>query len=566
LFDALKGTDRAKANVLFAAAGRSGFDASISLVTHWQNGSAEPSGGYGYGGRGYRRGYEDYGDDFDDGDHEMGEVFDESLSAERFSGADGTPLAFGRIPLEESEIVSEDPLAEGEPDEEDFEGYTGNAGMTLERWYHRAAVMLWPEESRFDVLCEAGMKAAVGGLEQMVKQWKGATGSEAAAIKGRCVEFADRIIAHWPEQEFDSGSRGSGYAYGEPDDFDGDYDTGSEDEHDDTDDVAFYQIDGDQTGDEKTGTSKVSLLSLLAGLDDSSLVARWISKVLAKDATVDPGKELLAICRRHGWLTFQDDLLLLFESSTNETIERNARLLADWSLCRDRSAERGRLCAILAQCIMAALERWIERPEKHDWRAKKVDRSALLLTLSKTIIALGDMELFERLTTSLCDQPKRFDLTTVQIPALLHMNTWLERYLKQPCEPLHRWLRGVVEELESRVSHPPQAPADWRREAATGCSCADCRQLSQFLRDPSKETLRLPLAKERRQHLHQVIDRKGLDTTHVTERSGRPFTLVCTKTSATYDRALKAHQVDLDHLAAMRKLHNRLDRLQKRQA
>jgi hypothetical protein len=41
--------------------------------------------------------------------------------------------------LDETEIVTDTALDAGDPSEEDFEDYTGNAGMTLERWYHRAA-------------------------------------------------------------------------------------------------------------------------------------------------------------------------------------------------------------------------------------------------------------------------------------------------------------------------------------------------------------------------------------------------------------------------------------------
>ena len=39
--------------------------------------------------------------------------------------------------------------------------------------------------------------------------------------------------------------------------------------------------------------------------------------------------------------------------------------------------------------------------------------------------------------------------------------------------------------------------------------------------------------------------------THVTERKGRPYTLVCTKTRATYERALRRYR---DDLADMRRL------------
>jgi hypothetical protein len=551
-FDALKGIDRAKVRVLFAAARQTGIDASLSLVTHWESGSAEPSGHYGYGrGRGY-----DF--DYDEGAHEMGEVFEENVTAQRFRDADGKPLAFGRIRLDKAEIVSETPVNEGEPDKEDFEGYTGNAGMTLERWYHRAAVMLWPEKSRFDVLCKAGVEAAVGGLERMVKQWNRAPETEQPAIKQECLEFADRIIAHWPERAFASSFSG-GYDHREYDFFDeDDSDTVHDDGGDNGDDDHLPEHHDHKEG---SRTRQVSLLSLLATLGDASLVSKWIRNVLAKDASLDPGKEMLDVCRQHGWFTFEDDLLNLFESTSNETIERHVRLLADWSQCKDKSALRGRLCALLAQRIVSAMERWLAEPAKHDWRAKKVSRAELLPPLAESLIALGETELFEQLTTTILDPPKRFDFTTVQIPALLQMERWLRRNVKRPCAPLHRWLAAVVEELESRASHPPQEPTDWRRESDTGCSCADCKELSRFLRDPSMKTLRLPLAKDRRQHLHAIIDGKNLDTTHVTERSGRPFTLVCAKTQASFERTLRAHHLDLEHLTKIRNLYRWLDGL-----
>jgi hypothetical protein len=203
---------------------------------------------------------------------------------------------------------------------------------------------------------------------------------------------------------------------------------------------------------------------------------------------------------------------------------------------------------------MSAVERWNPQQVKHDWRTRAIDRNDLLQLLTKTFLALDEPELLDRLVTYVLDRPKDFDLTTIQIPALLGLGTWLKRNAKRFFPPLDRWLSAAVIELESRASHPPQEPADWRREATTGCNCADCKELNRFLNDPNTKTLRLPLAEGRRQHLHNVIDGKKLDTTHVTERRGRPYTLVCNKTQASYKRALTAHHVDLDHLEKIRKL------------
>ena len=68
---------------------------------------------------------------------------------------------------------------------------------------------------------------------------------------------------------------------------------------------------------------------------------------------------------------------------------------------------------------------------------------------------------------------------------------------------------------------------------------------------------RFPLAKKRRQHLHQIIDGNRCDLTHVTERRGSPFTLVCTKTTASYEAACKIHERDLQNLSRIIALENK---------
>lgn len=571
--DALKGVDRARAEILFAAARAAGCDASLALVTYWESGSAQPSGDYGYGSRrhrGYGRYDDDYGDDDDDGgEHIMDEVFDSSLTAAHFSDADGNSLAFGRIPLDESELVSKQPLTEGKPDQEDFEGFTGNAGMTLERWYHRAAVMIWPEASRFDILCKAGVDAAVGGLEQMIRRWQQAPPNEQDGVRQPCLDFASRIIAHWPERVLASGHVAR-YGYTDvgatdsdeeeidDDDLEGedDDDFGEEPAHPQaTSTSSFFTANRRSLpSDEAAKTALRPLISLLDELGEVSLISAWLRNVLARDATVDPGQTLGDLCQRYGWTTFQKELRTLFEHTSNETLERQARLLADWSLRQDDNIDRRKLCSELAQQLMSVVEHWNPRPAQRDWQARNVDLPALLPPLIQAFLALDEPALLGRLAKYVLDRPKEFDLTTVQVPALLSLETWVNQTVKRSSAPLMDWLAAVLAELNSRKSHPPKEPADWRRESKTGCACADCLELSRFLKDPNTKTLRLPLAERRRQHLHQIIDGKRLDATHVTERKGRPYTLVCTKTQASYERALKAYRLDLDHLAKISQL------------
>ena len=99
--------------------------------------------------------------------------------------------------------------------------------------------------------------------------------------------------------------------------------------------------------------------------------------------------------------------------------------------------------------------------------------------------------------------------------------------------------------LLARSAKPPEEPRDWTIGANVGCRCEHCSRLRNFCKDPAARTARFPLRKDLRAHLHQTIDRRGLDIEHVTERRGRPFTLVCTKTRAGYQRRLAEYAEDV---------------------
>src|SRR5258708_19711117 len=55
-----------------------------------------------------------------------------------------------------------DPPWDLEPFESEHEGYTGNAGNTVEHWYHRAAVVLWPRERTFVIRAKASPLWGIG--------------------------------------------------------------------------------------------------------------------------------------------------------------------------------------------------------------------------------------------------------------------------------------------------------------------------------------------------------------------------------------------------------------------
>ena len=121
--------------------------------------------------------------------------------------------------------------------------------------------------------------------------------------------------------------------------------------------------------------------------------------------------------------------------------------------------------------------------------------------------------------------------------------------LSEPNKNILKWLATCRRRLEEQTHEAPQKPKDYRRPDKLRCHCNDCNELSLFLANVLERQHRFTVRKDRRRHLHDVIRRHRCDLTHVTERAGSPYTLVCTKTTAAYNAALKTYKRDLQNLS-----------------
>jgi hypothetical protein len=509
-WEGLKGVDRAKASVLREAARQAGCQAHLALLTFWESGSAVDDGSY-YGRR--RRWYDEYEED-EGGEHEMDEVFESSLTLDHWSDPEGNRLSLGPLHVEEDEVLDPEAIRGVEP-EEDYEGYTGNEGMTLERWYRHAAVVLWPDRKHFDVLCDSDSRNAIPALERLVAQWQKARPKAAAALRAQVHDFAAVIIRRWPAST-------------------------------DTYGVA-----------EKPETA--GLVKALRLLDDPGLVAAYLGAVLVKDASADPGKSLPAICQKHGWEAFQRELQTVFVNTTTETLARNIGLLEQF--CSFKARKKAgwlALCEILARAFVAALEGIDRARAADDWYRRPPDRAAVLAGLARSLLATEQEELLSRVVAHALATPKQYPLTGAHVVALVSLRPWLAKHLNKPCPALSQWLAACRAQLEALTARVPQPPADWRRTADVSCKCADCAELRRFLKDPHEPVHRFSVREDRRRHLESTIHTHRCDVDCKTERRGSPHTLVCTKNTASYEAALKKYHEDQEHLATLRAIEARL--------
>lgn len=167
---ALKLNDRPKAEALMQAAQKAGFYFKFGLVTSYQMGELEMNSNN-LRNRS-RRGYyddDDYSDDDLAENGTMGEVYDEGIEIKHWMEEGVPPLR--NIEFEEEALISAITLNEDEPAEKNAEGYTGNAGMEMEYWYHYGAIFLWPEKYHYEMLVDLDPDNKLEWIDYYNKRW-----------------------------------------------------------------------------------------------------------------------------------------------------------------------------------------------------------------------------------------------------------------------------------------------------------------------------------------------------------------------------------------------------------
>jgi hypothetical protein len=498
---ALKGADRPRADVLARAAASLDYDCSLALVTHFQMGSVDPDSWtppYLRSRRSYRRSSyreeQQQDHDLDGADAEMDEVIEDSITLDHWLDMNGRERPFGAFHIEEDELLCRDDR-EGWSVRQEIREATGNEGAELQRWYRRCAVVIWPRERFFRILAAEGQAVALPELERMAAKAKGPEALSA------CRTFAETILSHWTRLQ--------------------------------------------HRGETESWPSR--MLAVLERVGTADLARQFVREVLPLHFTGREGAAICRLCERFGWEALRPALAAFVEQQQpSQYAVAPVRLLSLLApLYEEPSAwtpERKAVSASLARDLAVVLERWETQPRPG---YQLVDGSSTgFVANTVRVLTLGSApEPLARFVDRALRGELGCGLHEVLVPDLITIAGWLPEV--PAAQPAYARLREhCLAQLRAATSQPVHAPTDWRRDAELGCGCQDCRALARFLADPAERVARFAVNKERRRHLHDQIDRHRCDCTHVTERIGRPHTLVFTKTRASYERRERQYQQD----------------------
>jgi hypothetical protein len=164
----LKGADVERAATLRVAAEQAGCQSVLALAEikeTWDVLSTEEPWHHDW--------YDDDDDEYDDApdhgedDYELNELVDDEIVLGWWVSPDGGAETIC-LALDGHEVCAVTQTKSLTPYETEYEGYMGNYGNTLERWYRRAAVVVWPKKKAFAARADAGAAWALRTLLDLV--------------------------------------------------------------------------------------------------------------------------------------------------------------------------------------------------------------------------------------------------------------------------------------------------------------------------------------------------------------------------------------------------------------
>jgi hypothetical protein len=516
----LKGADSHRVALLRAAAGKAGCESVLALADIKTTHSAFPTDeDYGYRRRGW---YDDYGEDEDeyhddasgDREYDIQEEIDSGIALTHWTGPDGTRLEATSLSVDGDQVCASTPTGDLEPYSSEYEGYMGNWGNTLDRWYHRAAVAVWPRDQAFANRAETSPAWALDELAAMASAGDVAGARAAAAT---LAPFWDSAVRGRAAGE---GGRASAL-FG----------------------TALRAADA--VADPETA---VVLLHPFRIEDLTDAQVKWFAKIAG-----EYGQHWTADLLRT-WFG-RDQQAWAYGRG-----QERPRWVADWLPgLRERLHATGDAGAAAAQRLVDLAWEWLGKDigaglaaSSPSHRAEKLGGLgkplASVLTAAAALGAAGTRDI---VTGYIREQ---WDAVTALEMSALRAAAELRGFGARGDAGFGELAADCTARLRARLARPRRASGDWSIGLpAGGCTCDLCDTLGAFLQDRSRRTVDWPLAKQRRQHIHSRIDAAELPVTHVTRRQGSPYTLVLAKTDALFTREQEARtrdETDLEWLAA----------------
>ena len=490
-FATLKGTDAVVGRTLAIATERADCSLHAAIVQISEYGSGE----YGW-----------YGDDVDD--VAMGEVENWECALEGWIAPDDSRPDYGKIPLLDRELLPDGALEDADPDEKRVEEASGNAGVSVQHVYRKAALVVWPRAEAVQTLARGSI---LGAIEYVESRLVMTDGKDAPMEDPRAL--GQQLIDAWTQE----GSRGWRY--------------------------------------DPRGECVRKMIAVLVKISDPDLTLRFLTTGAVRAYSGGENGELVAAATQVGATRMASFLPDLVRTNVPRHPENLLNLL--WRL-KEAHSECGRdewhelLATSVVEALLAlpralspapANERPWDLPKPKSLNAQAIcDLFSLTHQFGLEPQAMSTVRMLSAHTAHAT--PDR------AIPQALAMMRDRNTSLSESRAYQALW-RHASAFLVRRSGSPPEEPRNWLIDARLECNCRGCIQLQAFCNNPEITETKIAVAQSERAHLRHKIDGLKLDIDYVTERQGRPYRLVCSKNRASYMRRLSQYADDIEHMKVL---------------
>ena len=478
----LKHHDKPRAEVLLQAAEQTGFYGKLGLLTCYQMGDLEESN-QSYGRR--KRRYSDYDEDDDIVDGVMGEeIYEEYINIEHWSKEDTLP-SLGKIAFQAEDIITDMKLRDGEPTEKEAEGYTGNAGMTMQYWYHYGAVVLWHKNTHFAMLNKQNAANKLAWLDYYANKRQAV---ESEAIKTLLKNFTENDVSE------------TSYGYDfkpNPKDFSA---------------IAIILIKLNDAAFLRSEPCQNLLAQIFNRID----VVHWVSLLTIFDADM-----------------FKPIFNKAIESKKIENIKHLTEILANITGTK-------KIEAFLQQQI-ERLPSYLNQLDLAGEKTKTVATAVLTNIIGLSSLKNEDKNWIQATANSFVKSLPRDYANDVLISTLLSSKNYKSLHLAQKIADF------CQKDLTKRTIIKPTPPANWSRAVPKGSS-SDKRIweiLTPFLQSPTQQVFDYARVQGERGLMASAISNVMIDLKMETIKKGSPHTLRLTKTQAAYELDLLKWKIDV---------------------
>jgi len=484
----LKNGDITRVNAFRAIANKLNMDIYLGLIDVHESWECQDDTDWGYG---QRHRYWEYEEEIKtenerEDEYTLGELLFSETEFKSCMDIQGKPVNMSGLMIRSNEIFCTREMEEFKPFESEYEGYMGNWGNTMDRWYHRAAIILWRKIDHYLMLLECSPTEFLNEVLTLAK-------------KKKARENIQRIVTH-----------------------------------------ILPSWRGLRNEDNSRNLSRVLQLALKIENPESAtqLVNVLGEKAICKETT----NELIELAKTYGvsWCTENMHTWLL----SRHGMGREKLILADpllpiiKILVSDSSTTASKLTSWLLKHQLDALKQAFDSDAKiyqqAELDARVSNRINILTDLMQASLAAETFPVYDELMSYTIKNKNIFPAVELT-SALLKTHRYSQK-LTLAKQQYVKLKTHVFNEINSALNSKPRSSNDWSINDKNLCGCDDCQVLNQFLLDSNKQKMIWPMAKNRRQHIHRVVDNIKLPVTHTTERTGSPHKLHLTKTEQLFKR------------------------------